>query len=113
MIRALVAVLALSACSSAPPSNPKAAPTSDDRNSCESADDCVLVEACCGCSGGGRRVAIRKDAVTDYDATRAKRCADSTCTMAISTHPSCDAEAICDQGHCRVAPHLGKASASP
>jgi hypothetical protein len=84
------------------------APTSDDRNTCSSADDCTLVEACCGCKAGGRRVAIRKDAVGDYEATRSTRCAHTECGNQISSHSSCDAEAICEADHCRVASHLGR-----
>lgn len=82
-------------------------PNAADRDSCTSADDCTLVEACCGCTAGGKRVAIRKDAVAEYDATRRERCGDSTCTQVMSTHSSCNAEATCEANHCKVMAHLG------
>jgi hypothetical protein len=81
-------------------------PIAAERASCTTADDCTLVEACCGCSAGGRRVAIRKDAVGEYDATRAQRCGDSICKTVISQHPSCHAEAGCEAGVCVVLHHM-------
>jgi hypothetical protein len=103
--RALVLAVALLGCGhkSAPGKPPAAA----DRNSCAVAEDCTLVEACCGCTAGGRRVAIRKDAVAEYDASRPQRCSDSACTAVISTHSSCSAEATCEAGTCKVMAHMG------
>ncbi len=86
----------------------KQVPHAADRDRCTSAEDCTLVEACCGCTAGGKRVAIRKDAVVEYDSTRRERCGDSMCTQVISTHSSCDAEATCEAGHCKVMAHMGK-----
>jgi hypothetical protein len=80
-------------------------PIAAERASCTTADDCTLVEACCGCNAGGRRVAIRKDAVAEYDATRPQRCGDSVCTTVISNHSSCLAEAGCEAGACVVLAH--------
>jgi hypothetical protein len=77
-------------------------------NNCTSGDECDLVDACCGCNAGGKKIAIRKDAVADYQASRQQRCGGTVCAMNISTDPSCDAEAICGSGNrCRVAPHMG------
>ena len=99
------------------PGNPP--PNSRDRDSCAIAEDCTLVQACCGCTAGGKQVAIRKDAVAEYDASRAARCGDTVCAQMIGNDPSCDAEAVCETlpeqlgtqaGHCKVAPHLGKAA---
>lgn len=104
MIRiALLAALALG-CGQKAVSKP---PNAVERDACSTADDCTLVEACCGCSAGGKRVAIRKDAVAEYDATRPKRCGDSVCTAVMSQHSSCNAEAGCDAGRCKVMAHMG------
>lgn len=86
----------------------KPPPNAADRDVCTTAEDCTLVDACCGCTAAGKRVAIRKDAVAEYDATRQQRCGDSMCAQAISTHSSCDAEATCEAGHCKVMAHMGK-----
>ena len=86
---------------------PSTPPPPVDRKSCSAAEDCTLVEACCGCSAGGRRVSIRKDAVAEYEATRAQRCGESACTAVTSTHSSCDAEATCDNGECGAIGHMG------
>jgi hypothetical protein len=88
-------------------------PNAADRDTCTTADDCTLVEACCGCTAGGKRVAIRKDAVAEYDATRPQRCGDSQCPQVISTHSSCNAEATCDAGHCKVMAHMGDDDGAP
>lgn len=82
-------------------------PNAADRDTCTTADDCTLVDACCGCNAGGKQVAIRKDAVAEYDATRAQRCGDSMCTQVISEHSSCNAEATCEAGRCKVMAHMG------
>ena len=105
------ALLFLLACSGSksPPANggggSAKAPIAAERNSCSTAEDCTLVDACCGCNAAGRRVAIRKDAVAEYDATRPQRCGDSMCAQAISTDPSCHAEAACEAGKCTVMAH--------
>ena len=82
-------------------------PVKAEMDACSSDADCTLVEACCGCTAGGRRLAIRADAVASYDASRPQRCGGEMCSQVMSTHASCDAEATCGQnGHCRVAPHM-------
>ena len=78
-----------------------------DMSACETADDCTLVEACCGCNAVGRRVAIRKDAVAEFEGTKAQRCAGNLCKQGISSHSSCDAEAGCEHGRCKVITHMG------
>ena len=82
----------------APPSDPK---------SCTVDDDCALVDACCGCARGGKRFALRKDAVAAHEAQRAKTCAGETCKAGELVHSSCDAEPVCRDGQCAVQPHLG------
>jgi hypothetical protein len=84
-------------------------PNASDLAHCTSADECTLVEACCGCNAGGRRVAIRQDAVAQYDATREQRCGETMCAQVISNDPSCHAEAGCENGSCVVLPHMGGA----
>ena len=80
-------------------------------DSCTTDADCTLVDACCGCSAGGRKVAIRLDAVNDYNASRPQRCGGEMCAQMMSTHLSCDAEASCGQnGHCRIQPHMQHAT---
>jgi hypothetical protein len=108
MIARLVAVvLAIGCGAKAPPAADKPPPTTEIADSCTTADDCELVDACCGCNAGGKKLAIRKDAVASFVATHEQRCADQMCPQVISTDPSCDAEAICgSRNRCRVAPHM-------
>ena len=76
-------------------------------DNCTTADDCELVDACCGCNAGGKKLAIRKDAVAAFEASREQRCGGLMCAQFISQDPSCDAEAICgSRNRCRVAPHM-------
>ena len=105
---ALLAALALAACGPKPPAPPEQPPpVSELADNCTTGDDCALVEACCGCNAGGRRIAIRKDAVAAFDASREQRCGGQMCPQFISHDPSCDAEAVCGaRNRCRVAPHM-------
>jgi hypothetical protein len=90
-----------------PPPSDKPAPITEPANNCTTSDDCDLVDACCGCNAGGKKLAIRKDAVAGFMASREQRCANVMCAQMISTDPSCDAEAICgSRNRCRVAPHM-------
>jgi hypothetical protein len=106
-------VVAVLGCGSNPPPAPasgsgeKSAELTELPDSCTTAEDCELVDACCGCNAGGRKLAIRKDAVASFQASHEQRCADQMCPQFISHDPSCDAEAICgSRNHCRVAPHM-------
>ncbi|HEU4731945.1 MAG TPA: hypothetical protein VFT22_28815 [Kofleriaceae bacterium] len=105
---AVLATLAGAACGSrSAPAPDRPATTTEPDDRCHAADDCELVDACCGCNAGGKRIAIRKDAVAAFEASREQRCADVVCAQVISTDPSCDAEAICgSRNRCRVAPHV-------
>ena len=88
-----------------PPDKP--APITEPATDCTTADDCDLVDACCGCNAGGKQIAIRKDAVAGFMASREQRCGGVMCAQVISTDPSCDVEAICgSRNRCRVAPHM-------
>jgi hypothetical protein len=92
-------------CGQRPPDRP--APITEPADNCTTAEDCELVDACCGCNAGGRKLAIRKDAVAGFVATRKERCSGQMCAQMMSQHPSCDAEAICgNRDRCRVAPHM-------
>lgn len=111
-MRFLLCAVVLAACGNSKPgttSSNKPPINAADRNDCTVAEDCTLVEACCGCAAGGKRVAIRKDAVAEYDASRPQRCGDQVCTAMMSTHSSCNAEATCEAGRCKVLPHMGGA----
>ena len=102
-----VVALATVGCGGKPGAPDKPAPVTEPATSCTTSDDCDLVDACCGCNAGGKRIAIRKDAVAGFQASRDQRCADVVCAQMISTDPSCDAEAICgSRNRCRVAPHM-------
>ena len=103
--------LVLAACGSSKPA-PGATATTFDPSAplpvaCKVTDDCALVEACCGCNAGGKQIAIRADAVAGFQSSREQRCGGQMCAQAISSDPSCDAEATCGQnGRCNVTPHL-------
>jgi hypothetical protein len=107
-LAALSAVASLGAggCGGQPPPDRPASP-GEPGDSCTTAEDCDLVDACCGCNTGGKKLAIRKDAVAAFEASRAKRCGGLMCPQFISHDPTCDAEAICgSRNRCRVAPHM-------
>jgi len=106
-LAALSALWAFGCGSSKAPPPDKPVPITEPGTDCTTADECDLVDACCGCNAGGRKIAIRKDAVAGFTASREQRCSDVVCTQMISTDPSCDAEAICgSRNRCRVAPHM-------
>jgi hypothetical protein len=107
-LAALVA-LALGCGASAPTGGAPAAArvAGEPADSCTTAEDCELVDACCGCNAGGKKLAIRKDAIAGFEASRAQRCGEVMCAAVMSQDPSCDAEAICgSRNRCRVAPHM-------
>lgn len=99
--------LGTSGCGPASSAPDKPTPITEPADNCTTSDDCDLVDACCGCNAGGRKLAIRKDAVAGFMASREQRCGGVMCAQVISTEPSCDAEAICgSRNRCRVAPHM-------
>jgi hypothetical protein len=110
-MRALVFAVVLAACASkgGPTSPPGSPPPRDGEPAvnCTASDDCDLVDACCGCNAGGRKIALRKDAVAAFTASREQRCAGQMCAQHISTDASCDAEATCGgNNRCNVTPHM-------
>jgi hypothetical protein len=74
-------------------------------DSCISIHDCDVVDACCRCDEGGKRLAIRVDAIADFMVERQKRCAGVTCLQMTSNDPSCRGELVCGNfGRCRLVP---------
>jgi len=75
-------------------------------DSCVSKYDCDVVDACCRCDQGGKRFAIRTDAIADFMVEREQRCAGAHCIEATSIDPSCTADLVCGNfGRCRLVPH--------
>jgi hypothetical protein len=78
----------------------KAAASTDD---CKKDSDCVVViDDCCSCAQGGKQRAIPKKQKDGYEKDRKKRCADTACTEAMSTDPTCTQEAFCAVGICEL-----------
>ncbi len=103
----LVVVGCGSAPASAPAASARPAVVTEPADNCTTADDCELVDACCGCNAGGKQLAIRKDAVAGFAASRDQRCSGVMCAQFISHDATCDAEPICgSRNRCRVSPHL-------
>lgn len=68
---------------------------------CESADDCVLVEDCCGCAAGGTKMAVHNDELQQTLRRESDACADRQCGSEPSDDPSCEATAArCEDGRC-------------
>ena len=78
---------------------------SDVASACTSDADCMLVDACCNCSNGGGRIAIRKDQLELYTKQRPSECANVACAEMVSGDPSCNSEAECRNGSCAVLAH--------
>jgi hypothetical protein len=74
-----------------------------DTDDCKKDADCVAVaDDCCPCSQGGKQRAIPKKGQAAYEKDRKKRCADTACTEAVSTDPSCSQIPICGAGICEL-----------
>jgi hypothetical protein len=74
-------------------------------DSCITDHDCDVVDACCRCDEGGKRLAIRVDAVADFMVERQQRCAGVRCLPMTSNDPSCTGELHCGNfGRCRLVP---------
>nr|HEX4315875.1 hypothetical protein [Kofleriaceae bacterium] len=115
----ILGLVALAACGAPQPKPPvagedKSGPVQEaaDRDDCTTDADCTLVDACCGCGAGGRKVGLRMDALTAYEKNRPNRCKDVACAAVMSDHPSCNAEPVCRKGHCRAQAHMNQGSAS-
>ncbi len=65
---------------------------------CETAEECVVLElGCCDHCNGGRAVAVRADAADDVQATYAESCAPGTACTEMGCAPL---TADCDDGRC-------------
>lgn len=74
-------------------------------DNCISDHDCDVVDACCRCDEGGKRIAIRADAIADFMVERQQRCAGVRCLPMTSNDPSCTGELVCGNfGRCRLIP---------
>jgi hypothetical protein len=74
-------------------------------DSCITNFDCDVVDACCRCDQGGKRIAIRKDSVAEFMVEREQRCAGVNCLPVTSNDPSCRGELVCGNfGRCRLVP---------
>lgn len=74
-----------------------------DMKSCTLDSDCVAVgDICCGCGSGGANVAINAKYNAVWEKYRADRCKGIACAAVISSHPTCRARPVCDQGQCTL-----------
>lgn len=71
---------------------------------CAASSECVVVAAdCCGCGGGGRATAIRRDARDGVDARRGDSCVGVSCVDGLEEGPTCCAQqAACVDGRCEL-----------
>jgi len=68
---------------------------------CKTAADCAVEpDGCCDCANGGKQRAIAKARAAASKQERAKHCADTMCTMMLSTDPTCGMRADCVSGAC-------------
>ena len=68
---------------------------------CTADADCVTSrDGCCGCSGGGKALAIAKKNFDDYDGLLEMECGMSPCSAVVSADPSCKLSARCEAGKC-------------
>jgi hypothetical protein len=80
-----------------------ALPRVDD--SCMSDNDCDVADTCCTCDEGGKRIAMRRDALAEFMGAREERCGGVTCAQMISIDPSCRASVRCGNfGRCQLVP---------
>jgi hypothetical protein len=110
---ALVGAVAAPGCGSRGPGPAIEEPSMEDTShqlpqppdSCVNVHDCDTVDACCRCDEGGKRLAIRADAVADFMVERQARCAGVQCVQMTSNDLSCKGELVCgNYGRCRFVP---------
>ena len=76
------------------------AATAADRT-CSRDVDCVMVDDCCGCSGGGQRLAVTQSRLAELQASAEAACATRQCAPQPAPHRSCTATAArCAGGLC-------------
>jgi hypothetical protein len=70
---------------------------------CKGHAECVSVPVdCCDCNNGGALHAVAKRWASAHKAERAKRCADTMCTAAMSADASCKQHAACVAAACAL-----------
>ena len=85
-----------------------------DTRDCKTDKDCVVVaDDCCPCSQGGKARAIPKKQADAYEKDRKKRCAETACTEAVSTDPSCSQRPFCGAGICELGDAPAEAPSAP
>jgi hypothetical protein len=68
---------------------------------CTADADCTTFsDGCCGCTGGGKALAIAKSHTDDYDGLLAFECGATVCPTVMSTDPSCRLAPHCEAGKC-------------
>lgn len=73
-------------------------------NSCQSDDDCILVESeCCSCERGGTKQAINRAFYSHVLQEKNDRCVLATCSSQSSTDRSCQTNQVkCVANRCQV-----------
>jgi len=90
----------------APAPAPAPAPSTD----CKVATDCVAInEDCCGCTAGGKQIAIAASGAQTHAQGLVKKCQDSMCAQVMSNDPSCHMAPDCVVGKCVLVAPKGKA----
>lgn len=76
---------------------------SNTNSSCKSDDDCTLIKAdCCGCSQGGKQIAIPRAEISARQAKLMAECKGIFCAQVMSPDPSCKLKAQCVDGRCQL-----------
>jgi hypothetical protein len=82
------------------PDLPRVGTVGAEDGACSMDQECVLVQDCCGCSGGGRLFAVRQDRVEALQGAAESQCSDR-CAATAERHRSCSSsEAVCRGGRC-------------
>jgi len=78
----------------------------DTLRACNKDNDCTMVSVgCCGCSGGGGRMAINKQVEEAWQEKHTAECGDAVvCPAVISDDPTCSpsAKAECRWSRCEI-----------
>jgi hypothetical protein len=107
----LVVLFALAACGPAQPTNttgrmPAGVADFGGCNPAVEQDPCTLIDDCCGCERGGKRLAVHRDTgVKEWESRRTWRCAETACPKKPGTDASCAsaAHAVCAVNQCELA----------
>jgi hypothetical protein len=73
------------------------------KTSCQADSDCMLTQAdCCGCTSGGKNIAIAKAYDATWNGELSANCKNVACVQVISQDPSCTSQAVCDNNNCAL-----------